>query len=124
MSIDQTSAQISFDSNFESANLDMAIRIKKNEYDLFLRSDTNTRGHTSWYYFKVCNKDLLGQVQFNICNFNKRKNLYSSGLKPYESLEGRDWKQENCYEVNYVERLCRYGFDKKTNQLQFKYYFK
>lgn len=38
----------------------MAIRVKKNEYDLFLRSDTNTRGHTSWYYFKVNNKDLIG----------------------------------------------------------------
>jgi hypothetical protein len=93
---------VQFDSSFESGNLDMAIRVKKNEYDLFLRSDTNTRGHTCWYYFKVNNKDLTGEVQFNICNFAKRKNLYPRGLRPYELVEGGNWKQDNCYEVNFV----------------------
>ncbi len=33
----------------------MAIQVKKNEYDCFIRSDTNTKGHTNWYYFKVKN---------------------------------------------------------------------
>ena len=66
----------------------MAVRIKKNEYDLFLRSDTNTRGHTSWYYFKVSNNDTIGQVQMNICNFGKYKNLYNKGMKPYVLING------------------------------------
>jgi hypothetical protein len=35
----------------------------------------------------------MGEIQFNICNFGKKKNLYSKGLKPYESLEGGEWKQ-------------------------------
>jgi hypothetical protein len=34
-----------FDSKFESGNLDMAIKIKDNEYDLYMRVDSNTRGH-------------------------------------------------------------------------------
>ncbi len=36
---------LKFDSNFESGNLDMVIKTKESEYDLFMRVDTNTRGH-------------------------------------------------------------------------------
>ena len=61
----------------------MAIRVKRNEYDLFLRCDTNTRGHTAWFYFRVDNKEELGELQFNICNFGKKKNLYAQGMRPY-----------------------------------------
>lgn len=34
-----------FDSMFESGNLDMVIKPKPNTYDLYMRVDTNTRGH-------------------------------------------------------------------------------
>lgn len=102
----------------------MAVRVKKNEFDLFLRSDTNTRGHTSWYYFKVSNRGVTGEVQLNICNFGKKKNLYAGGLKPYELKEGGEWRQDGCYDVCWVERICRYGFERKAFQLQFKYNFK
>lgn len=44
-----------FDSNFESGNLDAAIKVDDFEYDLFMRVDTNTKGHTNWYYFSVKN---------------------------------------------------------------------
>ncbi len=44
-----------FDSRFESGNLDCAIKVAEFEYDLFMRVDTNTKGHTNWYYFKVKN---------------------------------------------------------------------
>ena len=44
-----------FDSNFESGNLDCVIKINENEYDLFMRVDSNTKGHTSWFYFAVNN---------------------------------------------------------------------
>jgi hypothetical protein len=37
--------ELRFDSNFESGNLDMVIRTKPWEYDLYMRVDTNTRGH-------------------------------------------------------------------------------
>jgi hypothetical protein len=40
-----TSPELIFDSNFESGNLDMVIKVKENEYDLYMRVDTNTRGH-------------------------------------------------------------------------------
>jgi hypothetical protein len=42
-----------FDSNFESGNLDMAIKVGEKEYDLYMRVDTNTRGHHQWFHFSV-----------------------------------------------------------------------
>ena len=78
-----TNKQLVFDSAFESGNLQLAVKVKPNEYDLFLRSDTNTKGHTNWYYFKVDNQDFLGTVQLNICNMGKTKTLYNKGMKPY-----------------------------------------
>lgn len=37
-----------FDSQFESGNLDAVIKINDNEYDCFMRVDSNTRGHLQW----------------------------------------------------------------------------
>ena len=39
-----------FNSYFESGNLDFVEKVNK-EYNLYLRCDSNTRGHTQWYYF-------------------------------------------------------------------------
>ena len=41
----QIDSELIFDSNFESANLDMVLKKKDLEYDLYMRVDTNTRGH-------------------------------------------------------------------------------
>jgi len=55
---------------------------------------------------------------------SKSKNLYSQGMKPYcKKGEKGGWNQNLCYDVQFVERLCRYGFEVKSNQLQFCYNF-
>ena len=71
-----------FDSNFESGNLDACIKINENEYDLFMRADSNTRGHTQWFNFTVknCGKK---KIKINIVNFKKVKTMYTRGMKPY-----------------------------------------
>ena len=46
-------SELTFDSSFESGNLDMVIRTKQFQYDLYMRVDTNTRGHHQWFYFSV-----------------------------------------------------------------------
>ena len=63
---------IKFDSSFESANLDQVIQIAPREFDLYMRVDSNTRGHHQWFYFKLENFDNVGPVKFNIVNFTKR----------------------------------------------------
>jgi hypothetical protein len=84
--------ELAFSSDFESGNLDLAIRIKKNEYDCFMRSDTNTKGHTNWYFFRVNNRKQTGIVQLNLCNIVKQHNLYGQGMTPYtcENIHGEE----------------------------------
>jgi hypothetical protein len=41
-----------------------------------MRVDTNTRGHTNWYYFEINNNDFQGIVKLNICNFRRSSSLY------------------------------------------------
>lgn len=69
-----------FDSFFESGNLDMAIQVNKNEYDLYMRVDSNTRGHHQWFYFAV-RAGAAGRAKFNIVNFTKNDSLYRRGMR-------------------------------------------
>ena len=41
----QLKDNLTFNSNFESGNLDLVVKTKENEYDLYMRVDTNTKGH-------------------------------------------------------------------------------
>ena len=60
-----------FNSDFENGNLDMAVRTGDDVYDLFLRADTNTRGHFGWFHFEVCGTQRNQTVTFNIVNMSK-----------------------------------------------------
>ena len=53
------------------------------EFDLFLRIDSNTRGHTQWFYFSIQNGSKTGKVTLNICNLTKANTLYDQGMRPY-----------------------------------------
>jgi cytosolic carboxypeptidase protein 2/3 len=73
---------LKFDSKFESGNLHKAIKISENEYSLLLDYDTETKGHTQWYYFSVSNYKKQHTVMFNIINLMKYESLYNQGMKP------------------------------------------
>lgn len=70
-----------FDSRFESGNLKQAIRMMENEYSLVLQEDTNTNGHTQWFYFSVTNRSP-GTHKFTILNLYKSDSLYADGMLP------------------------------------------
>lgn len=46
-------SELHFDADFESGNLDLVVKVADSEYDLFLRVDTNTKGHACWFFFKL-----------------------------------------------------------------------
>ena len=48
--------KIVFSDDIETGNLEIVSEIKPNEFDLYLRIDTNTHGHQNWFYFKVHNR--------------------------------------------------------------------
>lgn len=59
----------------------MAVQINDNEYDLFLRVDTNTIGYTGWFYFEVKNTKRNQKAKFNILNMSKSESPYNRGMK-------------------------------------------
>lgn len=72
---------LEFSSSFESGNLDRVVMVSPIEYDLYMRPDSNSRGHHQWFYFKVVNRSAMGRVRFNILNFTKQESLYQVGMK-------------------------------------------
>jgi hypothetical protein len=79
---------LQFDSNFESGNLDSAYLVNIQEYNLLLQVDTNTRGHTHWFYFKVLNWRPESTVKFNILNMGRDlSNFYSRGMNIVTRVE-------------------------------------
>lgn len=68
-----------FHSQFECGNLGRAVYVGRNEFDLLMCDDFNTRGHTQWYYFSVCNATPHQEYIFNLVNFEKPSSLYNQG---------------------------------------------
>ncbi len=103
---------LAFSSDFESGNLDAAVRLSEFEYDLFLRVDSNTRGHCFWYYFEVTNRrpDRLS-LRFNLCNLSRSGSLYSRGMRPY-LLRCGEWSQSHTTTLSYCRQPLRYPFIK------------
>jgi hypothetical protein len=52
------------------------------EYDLILKPDVNTQGHTQWFYFSVSNMVPGIRYKFNIINLLKPDSLYNHGMQP------------------------------------------
>ena len=63
--------KIKFNSYFESGNLYKVYELYQGEYNLFMRVDTNTKGHSKWFYFSVEKVKKNQTIRFNICNFYK-----------------------------------------------------
>lgn len=93
---------LQFDSNFESGNLDSAYLANPQEYNLLLKVDTNSRGHSHWFYFKVLNWQPECIVKFNILNMSRiLTSFYTRGmniLTRVESANGAfktEWKADS-----------------------------
>ena len=93
LTLEQLGHELVFDSAFESGNLDMAIKVKELDYDLFMRVDTNTKGHHQWFYFSVKHSSTFYRkaVRFNIVNFTKEDSLYNQGMRICVSNESRGY---------------------------------
>jgi|EP01047_Picozoa_sp_COSAG01_P020674 hypothetical protein len=109
----ESDTTVSFESRFECGNLRRAIQVYEYEYDLILRPDINTRGHTQWYYFR-CRNMMPGRAyKFNIINLTKPDSLYNYGMRPlvYSDTEanadGIGWQRRGediCYYQNHIKR--------------------
>ena len=129
---DDTSQYLHFDSSFESGNLDMAVQVGSHEYDLYMRVDSNTRGHHQWFYFKVNNHRKTQTVKFNIVNFTKKNSLYMHGMrvnvksmKEFKDKKNKHIDQETKvknnpdYKFNEGD-LANYGWVKTGDKIVYK----
>ena len=91
-----------------------AILVGETEYDLVLSPDSNSCGHTQWFYFKVIYKDVplraektKHRIKFNILNLAKTASLYEQGMRPcvWSKLknqhEGLGWHRA-CDNITYT----------------------
>jgi cytosolic carboxypeptidase protein 2/3 len=94
MKNDLEGEELVFDSKFESGNLDKVTKVKEDEYDLYIRSDSNTYGKNQWFYFSVTNNGQEREYKFNIVNFSKQNSLFTQGQQPCvyrESVPSKGW---------------------------------
>lgn len=103
--------ELRFDSKFESGNLDKVVKVRDGEYDLYIRSDANSRRHTQWFHFSVENILRPHRVKFNILNFTKDNLLYTQGMQPviYSTKQpGKGWHTAGVNITFKISKLMRY----------------
>ena len=112
-------AALRFESRFESGNLRRAVQVSEYEYDLILRPDANTRGHTQWFYFGVAKMKHGPLYKFNVVNCVKPDSLFNAGMLPlvYSTKEvartGLGWRRMGhnvCYYQNHIKRRTGYYY--------------
>jgi hypothetical protein len=65
-----------------------------------LKVDTNTRGNTYWFYFKVLNWRPDTTVTFNILNIGRDLSaFYSRGMQILSRVESLDGKTQSEWEA-------------------------
>ena len=116
---DQGDSTLVFESRFESGNLRRAIQVYDNEYDLIIKPDINTRGHTQWFYFSREKHSQKTKYKFNMINLYKADSLYNRGMQPliYSML---DAKEQN---VGWVRRGKTCAITRTTSSGRGGYYY-
>ncbi|KAJ8002956.1 hypothetical protein DPEC_G00164340 [Dallia pectoralis] len=89
----QEESNLSFESRFESGNLQKAVQVGVHDYELTLRTDMYTNKHTQWFYFRVRNMKVGVTYRFTIVNMMKASSLYCLGLKPLLYSERAAWEK-------------------------------
>lgn len=116
---------LEFDAFFEEGNLDMVVRAENDEYDLYMRSDANTRGHNQWFFFSASAPKSC-EIRFNILNFTKPTSLYSQGMRPLvldTTQEAQGWQPAGSFLRYRTSKLNPYA-DRCYYSLSFTYRFK
>ena len=122
---DKVSTILQFSAEHESANLEYATITGKNEYETYLKNDTNTHGHQVWFNFRVHNPSLeKNRARIHICNIkrdlkllNESGAVFSKAVGPGQ--EGERWRPETTgiqFKINQnpkfgSTRVFRLSFD-------------
>ena len=98
---DKVPTLLQFSAEHESANLEYAAIIGENEYEAYLKNDSNTHGHQVWFNFRVHNPSLeTVTARFHICNIKRDLKLLPDGGAVFSKAVGvgkeeEKWRPEN-----------------------------
>lgn len=127
--INETS--LSFESKFESGNLQLVFQITENKYQLFLHNDTNTTGYSQWFFFRVMNTKKNKKITFQIMNLLRKRTKYNYGIKIWvysvkkNLYNKKNWhhtEEDVKYYKNTLYRTCK-GKRQYFYTLSFDYTF-
>ncbi|XP_060770750.1 cytosolic carboxypeptidase 2 isoform X2 [Neoarius graeffei] len=114
----QETPTLSFESRFESGNLQKAVKIGHYDYELTLRNDMYTTKHTQWFYFRVKNTKAGVTYRFTIINLMKSSSLYETGMRPLLYSEHGAWlKGEGWHRAGNNIRYYRNQSEKEGKSL-------
>eukprot|EP00753_Platysulcus_tardus_P018221 PLAT6783.1.p1 GENE.PLAT6783.1~~PLAT6783.1.p1 ORF type:complete len:613 (-),score=151.44 PLAT6783.1:86-1924(-) len=100
---------LQFSADFESGNMEKAVKIGANEYDIYIRSDVNNSKYRVWFYFELWNGHAGQRVLLNIVGFSKTRSMYRNGMTPVmRSSVDRSWQRLPARQVFYY-RCPRHG---------------
>lgn len=70
-----------------------------------MKVDTNTRGNTHWFYFKVSNFLQGVTYRFNILNFTRSiSNFYTNGMNVLKRVsENGEWDYNSCQNIYFED---------------------
>ena len=100
----------------------MAVQTAPRDFHLYMRVDTNTRGHNQWFHFSVQNQNNSGLATFTILNFTKRSSLYNQGMRICVKTTGSNWHRDGIC-ISYRQSRLK-STRKKYYELSFTYNFK
>jgi hypothetical protein len=127
--ISPPSESLVFESRFECGNLAFASQVSPGEYNLLMSSDTNSRGHTQWFFYRVSSTVAGQTVKFNILNFEKPSALYNQGMqvlyhssRSYE-LTGAGWRRGGVNVAYFKNNVRRHVVTKSYYTLTFTFTF-
>ena len=81
-----------------------------------MQNDTNTLGHTQWFYFKVSNTRAGVPVKFNIMNYSKPDSMFNYGMKvsvysDKQADAGKAGWHRACSDISYFKNQVRKDFN-------------
>ena len=75
--------------------------MNETEYNLLCKADTNTKGNTYWFYFKVLGWTPKAKATFNILNIARDlAPFYNKGMQIWSRCESTNGKYKSDWECS------------------------